>query len=207
MKRRNFLLAASAILIGRGLLHPLPALGEVTHSKNEVAVLAGGCFWCLEAVFLEVKGVRKVVSGYSGGTVSSPNYQQVCSGNTGHAECVQVTFDPSEISYTQILEVFFSIHDPTTLNRQGDDRGTQYRSAIFYKSPAQKKAAQAAVAKLKPKFNDPIVTEINPLDQFFVAESYHQNYFARNPGNAYCSSVVHPKVDKFRSKHPTMLKK
>ena len=166
----------------------------------EIATLAGGCFWCLEAVYDEMKGVTSVVSGYMGGETVDPSYEQVCGGRTGHAEVVQVTFDPGMVSYRDILQVFFVIHDPTTLNRQGNDVGTQYRSAIFYHSPEQKATAEEVVASLTAGklFSDPIVTEIAPASTFYAAEDYHQEYFARNSYQPYCQYVVAPKVAKFR---------
>jgi peptide-methionine (S)-S-oxide reductase len=179
-----------------------------TAGPKEVATLAGGCFWCLEAVFENVRGVDSVVSGYAGGKVAEPTYQQVCSGTTGHAEVVQVTFDPQDISYRDILEIYFAIHDPTTLNRQGHDVGTQYRSAIFYHSPDQQKAAQKLIAELDAAhiWDRPIVTEVTPLQTFYPAEGYHQGYFRRNPNQGYCQMVVSPKVAKFRQKFRDKLK-
>jgi len=179
-------------------------------SKNvETATLAGGCFWCLEAVYDELKGVLDVVSGYSGGTLVNPTYRQVVTGNTGHAEVVQLTFDPQLISYRKILQVFFTIHDPTTLNRQGADVGTQYRSAIFYHSPEQKKIAEEVISELAAEgiWNDPIVTEVTPFERFYVAEDYHQEYFVNNPDQGYCRVVIAPKVAKFRAKFLDALKK
>jgi peptide-methionine (S)-S-oxide reductase len=172
----------------------------------EVATLAGGCFWCLEAVFREVAGVEKVVSGYTGGDAADPTYEQVCSGKTGHAEAVKVSFDPLKISYREILEIFFSIHDPTTLNRQGADVGTQYRSAIFYHSDQQKAIAEELIAELNTAhlWKKPIVTQIVPLHTFYPAEDYHQGYFSRHPEQGYCQMVISPKLNKFRrqwSKH------
>ncbi len=174
----------------------------------EQATLAGGCFWCLEAVYEQLKGVEKVGSGYSGGTIANPTYEQVCGGKTGHAEVVQVTFDPAEVSYREILEVFFAIHDPTSLNRQGADVGTQYRSAIFYHSPQQKAIAEKTIADLNAEgiWNNPIVTEVVPFKQFFQAEGYHQGYFRDNPYQPYCLGVVSPKVAKFRQKFVDKLK-
>jgi peptide-methionine (S)-S-oxide reductase len=171
-------------------------------SQLEVATLAGGCFWCLEAVYLEMEGVTEVQSGYMGGEVANPTYEQVCSGQTGHAEVVQVTFDPAVTTFNDILEVFFTIHDPTTLNRQGNDVGTQYRSAIFYHSQAQKGAAEQAVADLNAAklWQEPIVTTVQPASEFFPAENYHQDYYKRNSSQPYCMFVVRPKVQKFRSK-------
>jgi len=166
----------------------------------ETATLAGGCFWCLEAVYDQVIGVKDVVSGYTGGHVPNPSYQRVCDGNTGHAEAVQIQFDPEQISYRELLEIFFSIHDPTTLNRQGADVGTQYRSAIFYHSEEQRQIAEQLVRELTEQrvFRDPIVTKIVPASTFYPAEDYHQEYFARNPYQPYCQFVVAPKVAKFR---------
>jgi peptide-methionine (S)-S-oxide reductase len=166
----------------------------------EVATLGGGCFWCLEAVFEQLRGVHRVESGYAGGTVADPTYQQVCGGGTGHAEVVQVTFDPAVISYRDLLGVFFATHDPTTLNRQGADVGTQYRSAIFYHSPDQKQAAEQVIAELNAArvWDRPLVTQVVPFQAFYRAEDYHQGYFRHNPGQPYCQVVVGPKVAKFR---------
>ncbi|MGQ9479871.1 peptide-methionine (S)-S-oxide reductase MsrA [Chloroflexus sp.] len=166
----------------------------------ETATLAGGCFWCLEAVYDQVSGVKDVVSGYTGGHVPNPTYRRVCDGNTGHAEAVQIQFDPEQISYRELLEIFFSIHDPTTLNRQGADAGTQYRSAIFYHSEEQRQVAGQLVRELTEQqvFRDPIVTQIVPATTFYPAEEYHQEYFARNPYQPYCQFVVAPKVAKFQ---------
>jgi peptide-methionine (S)-S-oxide reductase len=174
----------------------------------EQATLAGGCFWCLEAVYEQLKGVEKIESGYSGGAVANPTYEQVCGGKTGHAEVVQVTFDPAVVSYREILEIFFAIHDPTSLNRQGADVGTQYRSAIFYHSPEQKAIAEKTIADLNAEgiWNKPIVTEVVPFKQFFKAEDYHQGYFRDNPYQPYCLGVVSPKVAKFRQKFSDKLK-
>lgn len=178
------------------------------HARQEVATLAGGCFWCVEAVFDDVQGVLDVTSGYAGGSVANPSYKQVCSGTTGHAEVAQVVFDPDVIAYRDILDIFFSIHDPTTLNRQGADVGTQYRSAIFYHTPEQKQIAEQAIRELDAQkvWKNPIVTQIAPLDRFYPAEDYHQEYFANNPNQPYCTFVVAPKVNKFRKSHAEMLK-
>ena len=178
-------------------------------AKTEVATLAGGCFWCLEAVFDDLNGVISVESGYSGGKTPNPTYQSVCTGMTGHAEVVQVTFDPEVISFTDLLHVFFTIHDPTTLNRQGADAGTQYRSAIFHHSPEQKAAAEQVIAEITAEklWDDPIVTQVAPFDKFYVAEDYHQEYYARNPFQPYCRAVIAPKVTKFRAKYFDRLKK
>ena len=178
-------------------------------SRFEVATLAGGCFWCLEAVYDELKGVEDVVSGYAGGSVANPSYQAVCGGATGHAEVVQIKFNPQVVSFKELLEVFFTIHDPTTLNRQGADVGTQYRSAIFYHSPEQKAAAGQVIAEISAAgiWPDPIVTEVVPLEAFYPAEDYHQEYFRKNPYQGYCRAVVAPKVAKFRAKFIERLKK
>ena len=167
---------------------------------KELATLAGGCFWCLEAVYKEMRGVERVVSGYAGGHVERPTYREVCEGTTGHAEVVQITFDPSAVSYRELLEVFFTIHDPTTLNRQGADVGTQYRSAVFYHSPEQRETAEQVIAEMDGAhiWDSPIVTEVSPLDRFYPAEDYHQDYFEKNPSQPYCRAVVAPKVSKFR---------
>lgn len=174
----------------------------------EIATLAGGCFWCLEAVYDQTKGVLSVESGYMGGKNADPTYEQVCSGRTGHAEVVRITFDPAVISFRELLEMFFVIHDPTTLNRQGNDAGTQYRSAIFTHSPEQKRTAEAVIAAFtKDKvYENPIVTEVVPATTFYVAEAYHQEYFARNPSQGYCTYVVGPKVAKFRKQFAAKLK-
>ncbi len=172
----------------------------------EIATLAGGCFWCLEAVFVELRGVEKVVSGYSGGRLDNPTYQQVCSETTGHAEAVQVHFDPSVIAYSDLLDVFFTIHDPTTLNRQGNDVGESYRSAIFYHDQAQLETAKQAIDKFADVFDDLIVTQLEPLTKFYSAEAYHQDYFARNRFQPYCTAVVAPKVSKARKYFAEKLK-
>ena len=176
---------------------------------REMATLAGGCFWCLEAVFEQLKGVERVVSGYTGGTMPNPNYEEVCTGQTGHAEVVQVTFDPAVLAYADLLKVFFAIHDPTTLNRQGADVGTQYRSAIYTHAPAQRAEAERVIAELSAArlFDDPIVTEVEPLREFYPAEGYHQEYFRRNPNLGYCRAIIAPKVGKFRKEFVERLKK
>lgn len=175
----------------------------------EVATLGGGCFWCLEAVFDELRGVVDVVSGYSGGHVPNPTYEQVCSKQTGHAEVVQITFDPSVISYREVLEVFFAIHDPTTPNRQGNDVGPQYRSVIFYHSLEQQRMAEEVMQALAQArvWENPIVTELVPFERFYPAEDYHQEYFKRNPHQPYCALVVGPKVAKFRKQYFDRLKR
>lgn len=175
---------------------------------EELATLGGGCFWCLEAVFDQLAGVTDVVSGYAGGHVKNPSYKQVCAGNTGHAEVVQVRFDPARLSYRDLLEVFFSIHDPTTLNRQGNDVGPQYRSVIFYHSPEQERIARELIAELSAarRWAQPIVTELSPISAFYPAEDYHQEYFAQNGSQPYCQFVVAPKVAKFRKQYADRLK-
>ncbi len=176
--------------------------------QREVATLAGGCFWCLEAAFQQLKGVEKVESGYAGGHVANPSYEQVCTGTTGHAEVLQITFDPAIISFDDLLHVFFTIHDPTTLNRQGGDVGTQYRSAIFYNSPEQKAVAERVIAELQAEgvWDDPIVTEVKPLEIFYPAEEYHRDYYRRNPNQGYCRAVIAPKVAKVRKLYLEKLK-
>lgn len=167
---------------------------------SERATLAGGCFWCLEAVYLELKGVTGVQSGYAGGKRPNPTYEQVCSGATGHAEVVRVTYDPAIVSYKELLDVFFTIHDPTTLNRQGGDKGTQYRSAVFFESSEQERITKDTIAEFTAAkvWDDPIVTEVAPLEKFWPAEEYHNDYFAQNPQNPYCAVVIAPKVSKAR---------
>ncbi len=179
------------------------------NTNLQTATLAGGCFWCLEAVFDEVKGIQGVESGYAGGHVDNPSYRAVCNGDTGHAEVIQVHFDPSVLSYRDLLNVFFAIHDPTTLNRQGADVGTQYRSAIFYHDDEQKPIAEELIKDLNAQkiWDNPIVTQVEKLDKFFMAEDYHQEYFARNPYQPYCMAVVAPKVSKFRKHFLELLKK
>jgi peptide-methionine (S)-S-oxide reductase len=189
---------------------PDPAVdASAVSSGSATAVLAGGCFWCTEAVFQQIEGVEKVVSGYSGGDSSTANYDAVCGGRTGHAEAIQITYDPGKISYGQLLKIFFSVaHDPTQLNRQGNDRGTQYRSAIFYSDPEQKRVAEAYIQQLDQAriFPSPIVTEVTPLEAFYPAEGYHQNYCNLNPYNPYVRGVAEPKVEKTRKQFAEMLK-
>jgi peptide-methionine (S)-S-oxide reductase len=179
------------------------------NTNKEIATLGGGCFWCLEAVFGDLRGVEKVVSGYSGGEVANPSYNQVCSGGTGHAEVIQITFDPQAISFKEILEIFFTIHDPTTLDRQGADVGTQYRSAIFYHSPEQKRVAEQVIADVDAAkvWGAPVVTEVTPLGEFYPAEEYHQRYYERNPNQPYCQIVIAPKVSKLRKHFLAKLKR
>lgn len=174
----------------------------------EIATLAGGCFWCLEAVYEQLKGVEKVESGYAGGSAPNPTYEQVCTGATGHAEVVQITFNPQIISYRELLEVFFTIHDPTQLNRQGADIGTQYRSAIFYHDEKQREIAEGVIAEMTAEkiWDAPVVTEVVPFAEFYKAENYHQGYYRNNPYQGYCMAVVAPKVSKFRKKFLERLK-
>jgi peptide-methionine (S)-S-oxide reductase len=178
-------------------------------AMSETALLGGGCFWCLEAVYNELRGVERVISGYAGGSQPNPTYEQVCSGRTGHAEVVQVTFDPAVLSYREILEVFFTIHDPTTLNRQGADAGTQYRSIILYESPEQEAVARAVIDEVNASgvWHAPIVTQVEPLDRFYPAEAYHQNYFEQNPYQPYCQIIIAPKVAKVRERYLARLKR
>jgi peptide-methionine (S)-S-oxide reductase len=186
------------------------AKDEIIKSMDslEVATLGAGCFWCVEAIFQDIKGVKKVESGYSGGSIKNPSYKEVCNGTTGHAEVVQVTFDPKQVSFSSILEVFFSTHDPTTLNRQGADVGTQYRSAIFYHSEEQKKVAEIAkeAAQASGDWSNPIVTEITAYSNFYKAEDYHQDYYNQNGTQPYCQIVITPKIDKFKKKFADLLK-
>lgn len=183
-------------------------LNKINMDSMEVATLGAGCFWCVEAVFQDIKGVAAVQSGYSGGAVINPSYKEVCTGNTGHAEVVQITFDPKVVSFETILEVFFETHDPTTLNRQGGDEGTQYRSAVFYHNARQKELAELAIkaGNESGNWNAPIVTEVTAFTNFFPAEDYHQDYFNLNGTQPYCAMVIAPKVDKFKKKFAELLK-
>lgn len=184
-------------------------LQQKTMQKNiEIATLANGCFWCTEAIFQRLKGVEKLTSGYTGGRVKNPTYQQVTAGNTGHAEAIQIYFNPSVISFQEIIEVFFSTHDPTTLNKQGYDVGTQYRSAIFYHSTSQKEVAKQFIEELEKAnvYNNPIVTEVTKFTEFFPAEDYHQNYYNNNKFQGYCTAVINPKLEKFIEKYKSKLK-
>jgi peptide-methionine (S)-S-oxide reductase len=185
-----------------------PSQSTSRGEPRELATLGGGCFWCLEAVFEQLRGVDGVESGYTGGSIPEPSYEQVCSGRTGHAEVVQVTFDPAVIPYREILNVFFATHDPTTLNRQGADIGTQYRSAIFYHAPEQQRVAQELLASLNAAkiWPAPITTQVLPLEKYYPAEKYHQGYYRQNPGQGYCQAVVSPKVAKFRKQFASWLK-
>jgi len=175
----------------------------MTSGQREVATLGGGCFWCLDAIYRQLRGVEKVESGYAGGTKPNPSYREVCGGNTGHAEVVQITYDPSVISYRDLLDVFFTIHDPTTQDRQGADMGTQYRSIVLTHSDEQARIAREAIADVTAEkiWDDPIVTQIRPLETFYPAERYHQDYFGNNPNQPYCQVVIEPKVAKFRRKY------
>ena len=179
------------------------------NTNFETVTLAGGCFWCLEAVYDEVKGVLSVESGYANGHVKNPSYRAVCNGDTGHAEVVQIKFDPSVITFRDLLNIFFVIHDPTTLNRQGADAGTQYRSGIYYHTPQQKEIAEQTIRELEAQkvWGNPIVTEVEPMKDFYIAEDYHQEYFANNPNQPYCMAVVAPKVSKFRKHFLELWKK
>ncbi|MCB1163316.1 MAG: peptide-methionine (S)-S-oxide reductase MsrA [Candidatus Latescibacteria bacterium] len=183
-------------------------MNDTQHGRLETATLGGGCFWCLEAVFQELEGVQSVTSGYSGGDVRNPDYKDVCTGDTGHAEVVQILYDPAVLSYADILEVFFSVHDPTTKNRQGADVGTQYRSVIFTRNDEEKRIAEAAIAALDESgvWSKPVVTQVLPLVQFYPAETYHQDYYQRNSQQGYCQVVISPKLEKFRKKFHDRLK-
>jgi peptide-methionine (S)-S-oxide reductase len=179
---------------------PSSAAGASATGQTETVILGGGCFWCIEAVYERVPGVKSVVSGYAGGHIANPTYEQVCTGATGHAEVAQITFDPAVISLEKLLEVFFDAHDPTTLNRQGADEGTQYRSVIFYQNEAQQRTAARAKIAAQAHYDDAIVTEIVPLKEFYVAENYHQDYFKNHPNQGYCAFVIRPKVKKLQDK-------
>lgn len=187
-------------------INPTTTTASSGSGTTEMATLGGGCFWCVEAVYQELNGVLKVESGYSGGHVSNPTYREIGTGTTGHAEVAQITYDPTVVTFEEILEVFFTVHDPTTLNRQGNDVGTQYRSVIFYHNAEQKTIAEAAKSAATELWADPIVTQIAPLDKFYKAEDYHQNYYRDNPSQPYCVYVVGPKVKKFREKFKEKLK-
>ena len=181
----------------------------MTNEQTEIATLGAGCFWCVDTLFRELRGVKSVVSGYAGGTRANPTYEQVCTGATGHAEVIQITFDPTQISYRDLLDVFFTVHDPTTLNRQGADVGTQYRSAIFAHTPEQRKIAEQTIAEISAQklWDDPIVTQVVDATEFYPAEEYHQDYYTNNPNQGYCRMVIAPKVAKFRSKHIARLQR
>ncbi|MCW3096091.1 MAG: msrA2 [Chthonomonadaceae bacterium] len=187
----------------------LPITTPIVPSGRELATLAGGCFWCTDAIFRDLKGVDKVESGYAGGAIPNPSYDQVCGGRTGHAEGIQITFDPKVISFHDLLVIFFTTHDPTTLNRQGADAGTQYRSAVFTHSEEQKQVAEQVIKEIEAEklYRDPIVTEVTPFTNFYTAEGYHQDYFANNPNQGYCRIVIEPKVTKFRKHFSDRLKR
>jgi peptide-methionine (S)-S-oxide reductase len=196
---------AGLLLTGSGLvkgqLKPMSTSdSQKTTNRTQLATLAGGCFWCIEAVFEQLEGVKSVTSGYAGGHTQNPTYEEVCTGATGHAEVAQIEFDPDKVSYERLLEVFWEAHDPTTLNRQGADAGTQYRSAIFYHSEAQKLAAEKSLKAAQAHFTSRIVTEIVPLTKFYKAENYHQDYFRNNPRAPYCAVVIRPKIEKLQKK-------
>ncbi len=182
------------------LMSPFSAPADAVEAKTETAVVGGGCFWCVEGAYKIVPGILKITSGFAGGITENPTYKQVCEGDTNHAEVVQVEFDPAKITYKDVIDLFWDLHDPTTLNRQGHDVGTQYRSIILYANEEQKKLAEQSKAEAKSKFSDPIVTEIVPLKKFYSAEAYHQDYFANNPNQPYCQAVVGPKIAKFKKK-------
>jgi peptide-methionine (S)-S-oxide reductase len=205
MVRLRFLAVGAVAALCWGGAAPAVVRGQTdlmphSSSQSERATLGGGCFWCLEALFQMLPGVKSVASGYAGGTKENPTYQEVCTGNTGHAEVIQIEFDPGVISYPRILETFWEAHDPTTLNQQGPDAGTQYRSIILYHNEAQKALAEKSKAEAQKHFRSPIVTQIVPLTRFYKAEGYHQDYYRRNPNQPYCRAVIRPKVEKFEKK-------
>lgn len=192
-----------------GAMSPAEGTGAAEGGALETVTLGGGCFWCLEPVFAELRGVERVVCGYAGGHLPNPSYREVCGGDTGHAEVVQLTFDPEKVSLRRLLKVFFSIHDPTTPNRQGPDVGAQYRSAVFYHSPEQKRVTEEVIAELEAEgvWGAPVVTEVSRLEAFYPAESYHQGYFRRNPSAPYCTVMIAPKLSDFRRRFAAELKK
>jgi peptide-methionine (S)-S-oxide reductase len=202
-------ISLSIILLLGVVMTYAQASTKKTMKETEIATLGSGCFWCTEAFFLRVKGIESVVSGYSGGKVKNPTYREVCSGLTGHAEVIQVKFDPALITYSEVLEIFWNTHDPTTLNKQGADEGTQYRSVVFYHSEAQKQTAEDYKRQLEKSgvYKNPIVTEISPFTIFYPAEDYHQNYYALNPNQGYCQYVIRPKIEKFNKQYAAKLKK
>jgi peptide-methionine (S)-S-oxide reductase len=206
MKKKRLFIAFLVALVASGNAQ---TKNNMESSELKTATFGAGCFWCTEAVFLNVNGVTKVVSGYSGGKVKNPTYREVCSGLTGHAEVTQITFDPKKVSFEELLEVFWNTHDPTTLNRQGADEGTQYRSVVFYADENQKKIAEQYKKQLEAShiYKSPVVTEISPLTTFYPAEDYHQNYYALNPEQGYCQYVIRPKVEKFKKHFASKLKK
>lgn len=208
MKKYLIILTALFVYLGTNAQTNKKDMEPKSSEKKEVAIFGAGCFWCIEAVFENLEGVYKVVSGYSGGFVKNPAYKEVCNGTTGHAEVAEITFNPDVISFETLLSVFFKTHDPTTLNRQGNDRGTQYRSAIFYTSLAQKQKSESIIAQLNEEkaYPNPIVTEVTEFDVFYAAEDYHQNFFANNPTQGYCAYVIQPKVEKFKKVFKEYLK-
>jgi peptide-methionine (S)-S-oxide reductase len=198
---RKICLLSLGLLVGS--ISASPAQTKIMNdstNQTELATVGGGCFWCTEAIYQMLPGVKSVTSGYAGGTKENPSYKEVCTGETGHAEVIQVEFDPKVISYEKVLETFWEAHDPTTLNRQGNDTGTQYRSIILYSNDAQKRAAEKSKAEAQKHFNSPIVTEIVPLKHFYKAEGYHQDYYRNNPNQGYCRAIIRPKVEKFEKK-------
>jgi peptide-methionine (S)-S-oxide reductase len=209
MKTVLLVLLISALTANASIQESKTNTMDENQSNFAKATFGSGCFWCTEAVFLSVKGVEKVESGYAGGKVKNPTYREVCSGLTGHAEVTQITYDPKLVSYEDLLEIFWNTHDPTTLNRQGADEGTQYRSVVFFHNEEQKKIAEAYKKQLEASkvFKNPIVTEISPLTNFYKAEDYHQNYYELNPNQGYCQYVIRPKVDKFKKQFASKLKK
>lgn len=205
MKNKNILVLALILLS----IHVFAQKNKKNMNNNlATATFGNGCFWCTEAIFQRLKGVEKVIPGYTGGVVKNPTYNEVCTGTTGHAEAIQITYDPKVISYRELLDVFFYTHDPTTLNRQGADAGTQYRSAIFYHDKEQKKDAELMISQLESEgvYHDKIVTEITPFDKFYIAENYHQNYYNNNKNQGYCRAVINPKLDKFVKKYSKKIK-
>lgn len=204
----NFGIALMLLFGACSFASPSETTYKMKQGNEEVAVFGAGCFWCVEPIFAELKGVTNVEAGYAGGHIKNPAYREVCTGRTGHAEVIRIVFDPEVISYTELLEVFWKTHDPTTLNQQGADHGTQYRSAVFYVSEAQQKTAETYKKRLDESgaFRSPIVTEISPLDMYFSAEQDHQDYFKNNPEQAYCRAVIQPKMEKFRAAFPDKLK-
>ena len=201
MNRTTSLFLAGSFLLGGGIVgYPQTKIMENSKSNLETATLGGGCFWCTEAIYQMLPGVKSVTSGYAGGTTEDPTYKEICSGKTGHAEVIQIEYDPKLVSYDKILQTFWEAHDPTTLNRQGADTGTQYRSIILYNNEAQKIAAEKSKAAAQKNFSKPIVTEIVPLKHFYKAELYHQDYYRSNPDQPYCRAVIQPKVEKFEHK-------
>ncbi len=208
MKKRHTMIWALAVILQIGVAGGFLDMNEAQAGIEEVTTLGGGCFWCLDAVYREMDGVRFVETGYAGGHDPDPTYQEVCTGTTGHAEVVQITFDPRKVSFEQLLAVFFTVHDPTTLNRQGADVGTQYRSVVFAHSKEQEASARKVIAELEKEkvFRNPVVTEVTRLKEFHRAEDYHQDYFRRNPGQGYCQAVIRPKLTKFRHKFDDLRK-